>query len=225
MPGHAQAMIEALRARDVAAAETILRDHPAVAARRGGKGESLAIAALFAGAEDLARRLAHAPDLREAAALGDLPRLKELIAEADAATIDARGADGWTALHLAAFFGRAEAVAALLEAGADARAVSANATANTPLHAALAGCAGLDIVDALLARGADAGAAAGAGVTPLHLAAKRGDAAIAKRLLARGADPHAALPTGRTPADVAGDRGHMDLSISLRRARRRKPPE
>ena len=225
MPGHAQAMIDALRARDVAAAETILRDHPAVASHRGRKGESLAIAALFAGAEDLARRLAAVPALREAAALGDLPRLRELLEGADAATLDARGNDGWTALHLAAFFGRADAVAALLAAGADARAVSANATANTPLHAALAGRAGLEIVDALLARGADAGAVAGAGVTPLHLAATRGDAALVKRLLARGADPRAAMTTGRTPADIAGDRGHMELSIALRRARRRKPPE
>ncbi|MCE5247709.1 MAG: ankyrin repeat domain-containing protein [Candidatus Polarisedimenticolia bacterium] len=225
MPGHAQAMIDALRARDVAAAETILRDHPAVATHRGHKGESLAIVALFAGAEELARRLAAAPDLREAAALGDMPRLTKLLAEADAETIEARGSDGWTALHLAAFFGRAEAVLALLEAGADPRAVSANATANTPLHAALAGRAGLQIVDALLARGADAGAVAGAGVTPLHLAAKRGDAALVKRLLARGADPRAAMTTGRTPADVAGDRGFMDLSIYLRRARRRKPAE
>ncbi len=46
------------------------------------------------------------------------------------------------------------------------------------------------------------------GMTPLHIAASRGDAATTRRLLRHGADPDATDLHGRTPRDWAALRGH-----------------
>jgi ankyrin repeat protein len=124
-------------------------------------------------------------------------------------------ADGWTPLHLAAFHGRAEEVTTLLAQGADPLARSRNAMANTPLHAALAGAEHDRVVRALLARGASAALAAASGVTPLHLAAARGNRALAELLLAHGADPRAAMDDGAQPHEIAASRGHADVAAWL----------
>ena len=58
--------------------------------------------------------------LQEAAAAGDLARVEACIAAASW-TIHSLSADGWTALHLAAFLGRDDVVVRLLEFGADPR--------------------------------------------------------------------------------------------------------
>ena len=79
--------------------------------------------------------------------------------------------DGWTALHLAAFFGQLEAAARLLEAGGRLAAVSRNPLANTPLHAAVAG-GQPDVSVFLIARGADVNATDSGRHTPLHIAAE-----------------------------------------------------
>jgi ankyrin repeat protein len=79
--------------------------------------------------------------------------------------------DGWTPLHLASFFGRADAVRILLDAGADVHAVSRNALTNTPLHAATAGKHG-DVALLLLAAGADSHVVDAGGYTALQIAAQ-----------------------------------------------------
>ncbi len=74
----------------------------------------------------------------EAAAFGDLDRLTELLAE-DPELVGVMSGDGFTPLHLAAFFGQADAVRLLLARGA---AVDRNGTGwmtGTPLHAAASG--------------------------------------------------------------------------------------
>ena len=62
--------------------------------------------------------------------------------------------DGWTPLHLAAFFGHLDAARALIDAGADIDAFSRNGLTNTPLHAATAGRHG-DVALLLVEHGAD----------------------------------------------------------------------
>jgi len=88
-----------------------------------------------------------------AAILGDTERLEELLT-GNRSLVSALSSDGWTPLHLAAFFGKDGAVRLLLNKGASVTARSTNQMANTPLHAAAAG-KHADVVKVLLAHGAD----------------------------------------------------------------------
>lgn len=73
-----------------------------------------------------------------AAIQGDVPRIEELLA-GNRSLVSALSTDGWTPLHLAAFFGKADAARTLLNRGAEVNARSTNSMENTPLHAAAAG--------------------------------------------------------------------------------------
>ncbi len=123
--------------------------------------------------------------------------------------------DGWSALHLAAFYARPHTVVLLLARGADTALRSTNATANTPLHAAIAGTIHHDVIRELLDGGSDVNATGGHDVTPLHLAAARGDRVVTDLLLARGADPRARMDDGSMPVHMAAERGHESLTLWL----------
>ncbi len=154
-------------------------------------------------------------DVFEAAAVGDVARLRRLLA-ATPADVGAFTPDGWTLLHLAAFFGRAEVVDALLAAGADVWAVSRNHEGNMPLHAALAGRGVGRISTTLLARGADVRAPDTGGRTALHHAAFRDDVGLVNAILARGADPAAKNRDGKTALAIAEERGNAAVARRLR---------
>ena len=98
---------------------------------------------------ELARPSDSASALRQAAAVGDLPRLRALLAEQP--EIDSRDSSGRSALMLAVLYGHADAVGLLLASGADANAADANGT--TPLQAALARNRS-DMIEALRRAGA-----------------------------------------------------------------------
>lgn len=176
-------------------------------------GRSLSLVAVYTGqaalAWDLVRR--GAPEgVHEAAALGDLPRLRELLGK------DPEGAktfapDGWTPLHLAAFFGNLDACALLLDHGAELSAKARNPLANEPLHAAVAG-GHASAVRLLIERGADPRSPhCQRGSTPLHLAVESDDAEIVEVLLEAGAEVGAHNDQGQTPVDVARLTGHDTL--------------
>jgi ankyrin repeat protein len=128
----------------------------------------------------------------EAAALGRLDGLDP----------DARGADGFTSLHLAAFFGGAETVRALLAAGADANADAENPLHVRPLHSAVAS-RDSESVRALLEAGAEPNVVQQGGFTPLHGAAHAGDAEMVRLLIAHGADPEMTTDDGRDARALA----------------------
>jgi ankyrin repeat protein len=154
-------------------------------------------------------------DAAEAAALGDLEALDAALArDPDAHAM--RSGDGWTPLHLAGFFGHDDCAARLLAAGASLSALSENSTANTPLHAALAGRVNAVLVTRLVNAGAEVTALGAREITPLHLAASRGETALCDLLVARGARADARMDDGTTPADYAAQRGHPELAARLR---------
>jgi 8-oxo-dGTP pyrophosphatase MutT (NUDIX family) len=207
--GATDALFEAIRTGDLARVAGLLDRDPGLV--RGVAGESTpALVACYhrrPAVLGLLRARGAVLDVFEAAAAGDVTRLAGLLGSAPG-LVSAHARDGWTPLHLAAHFDHMPAVALLLALGADPRARSRNALANTPLHAGLAGRAGLEIADALLAAGAEVNAADGGGFTPLHLAASRGELTLVTRLLLRGAETSARTAEGRTPVDLARTGGH-----------------
>jgi ankyrin repeat protein len=125
--------------------------------------------------------------------------------------LEAYSGDGWTPLHLAAFFGHAELAGALIDRGAKVDARSTNSMKNTPLHAAAAGRK-LGAIRLLLERGADVNAKQEGGWTVLHAAAQNGERETAELLIAHGADIHARADNNQAPLDMALTKGHQDLA-------------
>lgn len=203
-------IIDAAKSGDVTAVRRAIESDPAAVSYRTPQGETPLMAALYRGHHAVVDLLIEsgAPlDLFAAAATG---RVEALSAAAASTAIDSYSYDGWTALHLAAFFGQTEAVRILLDAGAAISAVSTNSMRNTPLHAASAGghsAAALLLVE----RGADVHAADAGGHTPLHIAAENGMADLVKALVAAGADPHAVDAEQKTPLSRAAARNHTKI--------------
>jgi len=132
---------------------------------------------LYRGDRPAAAALARERDLDvfEAAALGALEALIERCEE-DAGRVNAYADDGWTPLHLAAFFGNVEIAKELLRRNAviDARSRNGNVT---PLQSACAGNHTL-VASLLIAAGADVGAKQDSGHTALDAARRNGNAEL-----------------------------------------------
>jgi ankyrin repeat protein len=203
-----ETLLEAIKAGQADRVREIVEREPASASGRTQRGESPVLTAAYYGRDEILRVLAERAslDVFEAAVVGALGRLSALLSKVPA-LVRARSYDGWTPLHLAAFFGQPAAAERLLQAGADPLAVSDNSTANQPLHAALAGREDRRVVELLIAGGADVRARAAAGYTPLHLAASRGNQELIDLLLKSGADPNVMSDDGQTPATIAAARG------------------
>jgi ankyrin repeat protein len=148
-------------------------------------------------------------DICAAAMAGVDKRVVELLAE-DRTRTGAYSHDGWTPLHLAAFFGNKGCAEVLLANGADVHARSRNAMQNAPIHAAASGRQS-DVIAVLLAHGADANARQHGGWTPLHAAALNGDVETATLLLAHGADPQARADNNQAAIDLAFTKGHQAI--------------
>jgi ankyrin repeat protein len=210
-------LFTAIEAGDTDGVRAMLAARPSLAAAGRADGLPAVLFALYRNQRPIVDALlAQRPelDLFSATALGDEARLATLLA-GDAGAAGAFAADGFTSLHLAAFFGRVGAARRLLDAGADASAVARNSMRVQPLHSASAG-GHRAICALLLARGADVNARQHGGWTPLHAAAQNGDTELAEMLLAAGADPGATDDDGHTAAALAADAGHAALAARLR---------
>jgi uncharacterized protein len=151
--------------------------------------------------ETVDRKLADRPELTifEAAAVGDAARVHELLL-LEGGFVDLWSPDGFTALHLAAFFGHEVVAAELLRRGADVSAASRNPLRVQALHSAAAGNH-TGLVRLLLDHGADPNARQQGGFTPIHAAAQNGNEELYALLVADGADEEATTDDGRTVAD------------------------
>lgn len=149
----------------------------------------------------------------DAAMRGDRDAVLRLIHQG--ADVNTAQGDGMTALHWAAERGDAELTRALLQAGAEAEAVT-RIGQYTPLHIAAARGA-TEVALTLLEEGAAVGArAVPSGATPLHLAAGSGDAALVRALLQRNADPNAEeAEWGQTPLIFAAAQNRTDAIRAL----------
>ena len=213
----AQDLVAAVDAGDAARVEAIVAEDPSLASARGDDGVSALLHARYRfdrATLDLLLAADPEMDVFDSAALGHIDRLRARLEE-DPDAARAFAADGFTALHLAAFFGKPEAARLLLEAGASPLAYSTNDFANQPLHAAAAG-RHIEVCRVLLAAGAEVNATQHGGYAPLHEVAASGDVELVELFLSAGADVGARTADGRTPVEVAEGAGHVDLARRLR---------
>jgi len=144
-----------------------------------------------------------------AAIFGDAAEIETLLA-GNRSLVNAVSSDGWLPLHLAAHFGHADAVRALLNKGAKVNAPSTNAMRNMALHAAAAGRA-KTVAKLLLDAGADVNARQNGGWTPLHSAAQNGDVEFARILAGAGADVSVRADNQQRPLDLALTKGQQAM--------------
>lgn len=197
---------------------SLINANPALVSARDPQGVSALMHAVYRGRKEVVNILLTShPDLDvfEAAALGQTQRLDELLTQSPSLVND-YSADGFTALHFAAYFSQPAAANLLIEHRANVAAVAKNPTKVMPLHSA-ASSRNVAVVRQLLEHGAPANARQQAGYTPLHAAAQNGDIDSLETLLQHGADPTARNDDGKTPADVAKEKKHQHILDRLTR--------
>ena len=209
-------MMAAVAAGETEQVQAFLAQDPSLAMARGDDGVSAVLLARYRfDRPTMDALLAADPDLDifEASAVGRMDRVRAALDDEPDA-IRRLSPDGFTALHLAAFFGKPEVAKTLLDAGASVDTYTTNDFANQPLHAAAAG-RHLEVCRLLLAAGADVNATQHGGYAPLHEAAQHGDVEMVELFLSAGADPALVVAEG-TPADLADAAGHPDVARRIR---------
>jgi ankyrin repeat protein len=213
-------IFDAIATGDPGRVKRKLGREPEAVAARDPDGLSPVLRALYDGkAEIVDVLLSAAPelDVHEAAALGQADAVKRLLGRSKRRAT-AYSADGFTPLHLAAFFGHVDVAELLLDRGADIEARSHNRHLPqvTPLHSAAAGRRNA-VALLLLDRGADPDAAQPGGWTPLHQAAASGNLELCQALLEAGATRMAMADDRSRPLDFAIEAGHRDVVALLGR--------
>lgn len=212
-------LFAAIAEGDVDRVHALLEAEPALADARDHDGVSALMRARYRLDPDMVEAIrARAADLDvfEAATFGDLARLDVLLEEHPAAA-RSRSADGFTPLHLAAFFGQTDAVRLLLARGAEPDVRGQGWMTGTALSAAAAG-GHTAIVLLLLEVGVDPNVQQAQGFTPLHAAAQNADLEAVRALLDAGADPAIVTEEGVTAAELAEQAGDLVTVETLRDA-------
>ena len=211
-------ILHAARVGDRVRVKSLLLQNPRLCHGRDVMGNTALILAAANGHDELAallRDLSGPVDHHEAAAIGDTERVRSILDERPE-LLDSFSSEGFTALALAAHFGRLETIRLLLDRGAGLNVISKHPIEATPLVAALFGRR-LEAAKLLIERGADVSRKRGgksfprAGWSPLHYAAAFGFLEIASMLLDRGASLDARDASGATPLDVASAEARVGL--------------
>jgi RNA polymerase sigma factor (sigma-70 family) len=218
-------MLNAARTGDAVRVRELLQLDRRLLTARNWLGNTALIMAVNSGHLAVAELLLQAgvkPDIHEAAAIGQIERVIELLAE-DPRRLSAYSLEGFTPLGLSAHYGHLETTRLLLQRGADVNAIARHPLQVTPLHAALFGRQ-VETARLLIDHGADVNARRGgigwprAGWTALHYAAGYGFRDLIEPLLERGAAIDAKDDEGRTPVEIAIDeKQHEAAELLLRR--------
>jgi ankyrin repeat protein len=215
MATHAD-VIAAVQSGDSDKIRDLLQNDSSLAAAKDSNGVSAVMHAFYYRRPEIADLFIAVKselDIFEATAAGKAERVAEILSREPQAA-KCWSADGFTALHFAAFFNRPEIARNLVQRGADVAAIAKNPMKVTPLHSAAAAHSG-EIVRILVENGAPASVKQQGGWTPLHEAAQIGDIEMVRDLLDHGADPQANSDDGRTPAQMAQAKGHEEIAKLL----------
>ena len=215
-----QPLFEAIKAGRAEEVNRLVRENPALLKTRDANGASPLLIAIYYQKADIAKALADAAgsiDMFEAAALGRVDRIKQLLRE-DQSLASAYAPDGFPAVGLAAFFGHLDAVKALIAAGADIHAAAKNALKVQAIHAAVAS-KNLDIVRTVLEAGADPNAAQQQGFRPMHESGSSGSRELAELLMKYGGDPTLKNDEGKSTITFAREKGHAEFADWLEKRR------
>jgi ankyrin repeat protein len=217
-------LFEAIEADDTGRVRALLEADPSLARARDEHGVSALLRARYRldpALLDAVRQHIAGLDVFEAAALGDTDRLRHLL-DQDPALATSYAGDGFTPLHLAAFFGHPDAIELLLARGAEVDAFGRGWMTGTALHSAVSRARRAP-VRLLLAAGANPNARQSAGWTPLHSAAHNGDGESVRLLLEHGADPSATNDEGRSVRDLAIEKGDATTTEEIEAALQAAP--
>jgi uncharacterized protein len=183
-------IIEAIQQGDLTALKLAIAENPTCVNDRDPSGIPALLLALYYRRTDCVHRLLDAGaevDYHLACALNRSEDAARFL-DANPALVSQQTPDGWTGLHLAAFFGAAETARLLLSRGADPSLRSGNQMANLPIHSAAASRQA-GIVEMLLAAGSPADDRQHGGYTPMDAALQNNDQATIDVLLRHGAKP------------------------------------
>jgi len=211
------AFFQAVQSGNASKVAALLDADASLANAKNEKGQSAVLLAVYTGRKeirDLLLARGVALELHEAAAAGQLARVKQIV-DQDAALANNVSPDGFPVFALAAVFGHRDVAEYLFANGADVNAVATNGTGYNALTGAVAS-GHTSIVAWLLANGANPNYRYGDGYSPLLTAAANGHLGIVSLLLASGADLHAKTNDGKTALSFAGERGHAEVTDFLR---------
>jgi ankyrin repeat protein len=211
------AFFQAVQSGDASKVEALLDADASLANIKNEKGQSPVLMAVYTGRKeirDLLLARGVSLELHEAAAAGQLARVKQIV-ERDPALTKSYSPDGFPVFALPAVFGHLEVAEYLLGKGAEVNAAATNGTGYNALTGAVASGHTL-IVSWLLANGAEPNYRYGGGYSPLLTAAANGHLGIVSILLASGADLRAKTNDGKTALSFALERGHAEVSEFLR---------
>ncbi|MGI8959925.1 MAG: ankyrin repeat domain-containing protein [Bryobacteraceae bacterium] len=202
-----------IRTGDLAAVRASLTQNPSLLDAVNGSGQNAFLLAKYYRQPEIAEYLLTLGpnlDLFSSCAAGWLRAVTDEI-DRDGSLLEAHSGDGWTALHLAAFFGHPDIANALLDRGADVNARSTNSMKNTPLRAAVAGSK-VELMRLMLKRGADANAVQEGGWTALHAAVQSGNREMVELLLAHEAHVNTRAENNQAALDLALTKGHQEIA-------------
>jgi ankyrin repeat protein len=212
-----KSFFDAIRSGDVTQVRSFLDSDPSLASSKNESGASAVLVSIYSGRHEIRELLLSRGlqmDLAEAAAAGNLPRVRHFV-EPNPVLANANSGDGFPVFALACFFGHLETARYLAENGANIHAAATNGSGYNALTAAVT-AGHTAIVQWLLERDLNPNYRYGPGYTPLLAAAANGHLEIVKLLLAHGGDPGATSTDGKSALALATERNHPLVADLLR---------
>ena len=195
-------VFKAIDVADSDALKALLDTDPSLASCRSNDGLSAVLFSLYIQKPELTEvLLGFEPELDvfDLAALGGVGQISHILATNPKVVHEYSG-DGFTALHVASYFGHAKIARLLLDNGADINKVAMNGSELTALHSAVSSCH-IDVVKVLLSFDPDVDARMLGGFTPLMSATAMGMKELMEILIEYGCDQSLKADDGRGATD------------------------